>query len=148
MQHLFLYDSNGFFTRGVLAASGEAFTNATTIEPASDLTRPFWTGDSWIEGVSGVAARLSKVAFMDLAYPLLGADHMAGIARYGAVLMQAKASTSALVVAAMERYAHASVFEREDVATFLDILVGDPSVDLTQAERDTIINAWPVHDAA
>jgi hypothetical protein len=86
---------------------------------------------------------LTKVGFMDMAYPLLG-EGMAGVERYGHVLTQAKASTSPLVVAALERYMHASSFERGDVATFLDILVADESVDLTEAERDAVINGWPV----
>jgi len=92
-------------------------------------------------------AILSKVAFMDMAYPLLGAG-LAGVQRYGEVLTQAKASAAPLVVAAMERYTHASVFERDDVATFLDILVADPGVDLTSAERDAVVNGWPDETAA
>ena len=86
---------------------------------------------------------LTKVAFMDHAYPCLGAG-VAGIARYGNVISQARASVSDLVIAAMERYAHAQTFERDDVADFLDILVADPSVDLTQAERDLVVDGWPV----
>lgn len=88
---------------------------------------------------------LSKVAFMDLAYPLLGAG-LAGVGRYGEILLQSKASASPLIVAAMERYTHASVFELENVATFLDILVADPGVDLTQEERDAVVNGWPEND--
>lgn len=95
----------------------------------------------------GEALSFSKVAFMDHAYPLLG-DGLEGVSRYGEVLTQAKESASPLVVAAMERYTHASVFEREDVATFLDILVADAGVDLTQAERDAIIDGWPTDGAA
>ena len=90
---------------------------------------------------------LSKVAFMDMAYPLLGAG-LAGVQRYGEVLTQAKASAAPLVVAAMERYTHATDFERDDVATFLDILVADPGVNLTSAERDAVVNGWPDETAA
>lgn len=87
-------------------------------------------------------ATLSKVAFMDMAYPLLGAG-LAGVQRYGEVLTQAKASAAPLVVAAMERYTHATEFERDDVAAFLDILVADSGVDLTSAERDAVVGGWP-----
>jgi len=98
-------------------------------------------------GATATPVTLAKVAFMDLAYPFLGVD-LAGVARYGEILTQAKASVSPLVVASMERYTHASVFERDDVATFLDILVADAGVDVTQAERDAIVNGWPENGAA
>lgn len=86
---------------------------------------------------------LSKIAFMDMAYPHLGAG-MAGVARYGEVIQQARASIDPLVIATMERYALASSFERDDVAAFLDVLVADGGVNLTQAERDAVVNGWPV----
>ncbi len=130
----------------------EATTEATTLSvdggEAVAVTSIF-DGDTIAPTIAAmvVPKTLSKVAFMDLAYPLLGTG-LAGVQRYGEVLTQAKASTSPLVVAAMERYAHASVFERDDVATFLDILVSDPGVDLTQGERDAIVNGWPDEPAA
>ena len=150
MAKIYIYDGDGFHVATKLAADGATFHNSTTVEPGADLENPFWTGETWTDGIPVVEvapAQLSKVAFMDLAYGHLGAD-LAGVARYGAIMLQAKASTSPLVVAAMERYAHASVFERGDVATFLDILLSDPSVDVTPGERTAIINGWPDNGAA
>lgn len=142
MKTLFQYDADGTFTGELVAGDNALVANATSIAPEDNLFSPVWDGDSWVEAGSPVA--LSKVAFMDLAYPVLGADQMAGIARYGSVMMEAKASTNPLVVAALERYQFATVFERDDVASFLDILVGDTNVTLSQTERDAIIGGWPV----
>ena len=126
-------------------ASGWMFIEvpAGTTHGATDNGDGTYTNPS----IVGPPVALSKVAFMDLAYLFLGAD-LAGVSRYGEILLQAKASASPLVVASMERYTHASIFERDDVATFLDILVADAGVDVTQAERDAIVNGWPENGAA
>ncbi len=85
---------------------------------------------------------LTKVSFMDHAYDCLGGD-LSGISRYGDIIGQAKASANPLAIASLERYRHASVLERDDVANFLDILISDPTVDLTTDERNVIIDDWP-----
>jgi len=145
MPTIYYYDGQGKMTATLNAKDlPEGHPNATSVAPNPNLLSPVWTGSEW---VAGATAKLSKVAFMDFSYPHLGGG-FAGISRYGEILSQAKANTSPLVVAAMERYTHASVFERGDVATFLDILVADTGVDVTQAERDAIVSGWPENDAA
>ena len=90
---------------------------------------------------------LSKVAFMDLAYANLGGSTV-GITRYGEVIIAARASALPLVAASMERYDHATSFERDDVTEFLAILVANSIGGLTQAEADAITNNWPANGAA
>ncbi|WP_417449524.1 hypothetical protein [Kordiimonas sp.] len=117
--------------------SGNVMLDAGEPEPVA--VAAIFDGDT---DHTATPSTLSKVAFMDMAYPLLG-EGMAGVQRYGEVLTEAKASTSPLVVAAMERYTHANDFERDDVATFLDILVSDPGIGLSAMERDAVIGGWP-----
>ncbi|WP_417456176.1 hypothetical protein [Kordiimonas sp.] len=142
-----VYALDGAGTTKTYLWAYDAVTDATTLsEDGGDAVAvaSIYDGDDIAATIAAIVTpkTLSKVAFMDAAYPLLGSG-LTGVQRYGEVLTQAKASASPLVVAAMERYTHATAFERDDVATFLDILVSDPGVDLTQGERDAIVNGWP-----
>jgi hypothetical protein len=83
---------------------------------------------------------------MDLCYSNLGGGTV-GIARYGEVLQAARASVVNTVFAAIERYDHATAFEKSDVEQFLAILVAANVGNLTQGECDAIIAAWPETNA-
>lgn len=97
---------------------------------------------------------LSSADWQEYAYTVLGAvalpsgtaaeQQAAGFARYGAILIAARALTSnAGVVAALEQYDRASSFRKDKVTVFLGVLNGtDPKV-VTDAEFAAIIGNWP-----
>lgn len=86
---------------------------------------------------------MEKIDFMDHVYACLGGG-LDGIAAFGAILMEARASTDPMVVAAMERYASANTFNRDESSVFLDILVAASDVTFSQAQKDKIIADWPM----
>ena len=90
----------------------------------------------------GVPIPLTKVEFMNVAAEALGGNP-AGVVRFDTVFMAAKDSTEAGVPFAVEQFMLATVLERDEVAPFLDLMVGYALGDLTQAERDAVIDAWP-----
>ena len=87
-------------------------------------------------------AELTKVAFMRLAAEALGGG-MAGMVRFEEIFAAARTSTQPGVAFAMEQYTHALAFECDAVAAFLDLFVAYGLGNITQAERDLIIDNWP-----
>jgi hypothetical protein len=67
---------------------------------------------------------------------------LAGITRYGEILLAGRASVNPATVAAFEQYNRATNFRKDKVQVFLGILNRDSKI-VTNAEFAAIIAAWP-----
>lgn len=86
---------------------------------------------------------LDGADWREYAYGVLGSGNAAtGLARYGAILKGARASTDDSVVAALDQYANATNFRKEKVAIFLQVLVADGEI-VTPTEYAAILASWP-----
>jgi hypothetical protein len=115
-------DGNKFLPDG---SPNPNYGNVTTIEHADHPT---------------VDRVLSKTAFADHCYAQLGGG-AAGIARFGAILKGAAASTSDGVYAALDRYRSANSVEKANAAVFIALMTADGIV--TSNESAAVLDNWP-----
>ena len=90
--------------------------------------------------------------FQEYAYGILGTlavpngttdqKMIAGITRYGEILLAGRASVNPATVAAFEQYNRAVSFKKEKVQIFLGILNADSEI-VTDDELEAIIGYWP-----
>ncbi|MEX0299204.1 MAG: hypothetical protein AB3N28_09045 [Kordiimonas sp.] len=143
MEPFYKEDENLVYFDGIFHAlnpeTGQPWSGA---EEADAFVAALPESEEIVEEVPSIPQTLSKVAFMDHAVDVLGGG-LTGITRYGEVIKAARASESAPVITAMERYQNATNIECDDTAVFLDILVADADIPLSQGDRDTIIDGWP-----
>lgn len=114
---------------------------------------PGWTydGENFGAPTVMVPAVLDSADWKEYAYGVLGAiaapagtddeKLAAGLARYGRIIKDARASESDAVYGALDQYDDATNFHKEKVAIFLGVLVTDEVV--TPTEFAAIIANWP-----
>jgi hypothetical protein len=140
-------------------AEGVDYTVVAGIPAAGDMVRlrPAIGGERFyrmpedVPAATPVPMVLPSADWKEYAYGVLGAlivpagtdqqKLMAGLARYGAIIKGARASTSDGVVGALDQYDDASNFRKDKVELFLGVLVTAGIV--TGDEYDAISNSWP-----
>lgn len=117
---------------GAMPNGDGTYTNPANPQPQADVVFDKADFKEYAYGVLGTIALPNGTAQQKLE---------AGLARFGAIIMAADASTDASVFAAYDQYKDANSYRKEKVSVFLGILVTATIV--TNTEYAAIISNWP-----